>query len=361
MAAKPHSNVKLRDMVEGTNAIKQTKPGAWELKQRRLGTKKEIYVEDQTPTWVRIENPGRRRKIEIALHWAAGQWPHWRQFGYQKVAGEYCAVRGEAEAQTTRFRIGIPSGVSEFGAFPWYSNEDAAAFLESAAQNPACRVRTVGETATGRPLQCLTLGKNGKQAPNVVVFARVHGTESSGSFAVEGVADFLLNDRKGKALLSKYAFHLFPTANPDGVAQGLKFPQWGPKEKYDLSFHFTASPDKTAAALREELDRLRPVCLLDYHSYFNPVPGLFFFEEKFGLSVLREMIRTREGESKFFAQWMDPRTAFRKNMLKTYCRLEFGTSAVVAEVPWNFGLLPADVSQLGTDIFKAAMKSLPKR
>ena len=350
MRRRSSGEVRLVDAIGRTVSVTQLGKSKWELRQRHLGEKSDNA---QNPTWVRIDNPGAERAIEVSIVWADVVQPKWRLFGYRKIGAEHDAVRGDADGKRTVFRFDVPEGVSWFGAFPWYTNEDAEAFLEGRAGDARCAVRTIGESGRGRPINCLSLG----DGPNVVVLARAHATEASGSFAVEGIADFLLNTPTGKRLLGKRTVHLFPAANPDGVAAGLKLTRRGPRDKYDVAAATMTAADPTMVALREEIDRLRPAALLDFHSYLPSVPGLFFLDDKLGLGVLREMLRGREDEAGFYFRAMNADNAIHAKTLWSHCFLRHQAAVAVAEIPWNFGLLPEDVSRMGVSIFRALMKA----
>lgn len=58
--------------------------------------------------------------------------------------------------------------------------------------------------------------------PVVFVSARVHPGESSSSYAVKGVIDFLMNkdDLRAKLLRKMFVFMIVPMINVDGVFHG---------------------------------------------------------------------------------------------------------------------------------------------
>lgn len=357
-----NKEIVIRDTVPGTTRIRRTGPDRWILRQRFLGDPRELHVENQCPSWVRIENPGKAREIEIVLFWSvANNWQNWRLFGYQQVAGRYSAVRGETDWRSTRWKITVPKGESHFGAFPWYGNRDADALMEKFGALPGCHARNIGETAAGRPIRCLTLEGKTAGRPAVVVFARMHATESSGSFAVEAIARFLAETDEGRRMRENFSFHLFPATNPDGIEQGLKFPRWGPKEELDLSLYGADSKDPTAVALRHEIGRLKPACLLDFHSYLMPVPALFFFEKEkdFSFSVLDRISGLSDTESSFYCKWMRMEGDTRVHSFKKFYYRNGGSHFMTIELSWNFGLLPEEVGRSGCDIFRAAVLSLP--
>jgi len=358
MQARAPQDIRITDTIAGSVTITKTNTAQWELRQRFLGDKADNA---QNPTWVKIENPGGKREIEIVLLWADREWPHWRGFGYRKIGADYFSVRGEAVPESTTYRFEVPEGVSWFGATPWYTNDDTERFLKKMGSVAVGQARVIGKTAQGRPIHCLTLGKERGPRGNVVVHARTHATEPAGSFAVEGIADFLLHTRPGKNLLRKYQFHLFPNVNPDGVEAGLKLTRRGSRDKYDISVVTMSSADATMVALREEMQRLRPACFMDYHSYLQVTPGFFFYDAAFGLAAQRELLRGRTEEAGLYVRWLLPTGKFRQNQLTTHCHLEYGTTVALFELSWNFGLLPADVSRAGVDLFRAVMKAHARR
>ena len=359
MERKGTGDVRFSDTIGRTVTIRQVARDSWEVRQRFLGKDADNA---QNPTWIRIDNPGPRRKLEVALLWADTEWPHWRYFAYQKIGEQYSAVHGEAAAERTTYRVEAPDGVSWFGAFPWYTNEDTDAFLKRMASHALCRPRIIGKTAQGRPLHCLTIGHDAGEHRNVVVLARTHATEAAGSYAVEGIAEFLLNGRPGKDLLRRYVFHLFPNVNPDGVAAGLKLTRLGPANECDMAVAAMSSPDPTMVALRAEVRRLRPACLMDYHSYLQTVPAAFFLDHRLGLAALRELLRGRKDEVALYFRTLLPDAGmYRVNTLWSHCHRRYRATVAVFELSWNFGLLPADVSRAGVDMFRAVMRAQAQR
>ncbi len=154
------------------------------------------------------------------------------------------------------------------------------------------RARIIGRTRQGRAIKCLTLGSEGAKprARNVLVVAREHGPESSGSFAVEAIVEHILGSTLPTSCLEDYVYHIVPIANPDGVANGTKLPQPGPNELSDLHYTGLTAEDPTCVALREEILSLRPGCFINYHSYLFPVPELVFYEKQDGMRMLDALV-----------------------------------------------------------------------
>lgn len=354
--------VSLTDAIPGSVAISSLKPLVWSVRQRILRGLAQDNA--QNPAWLRIDNPGARVGVDVRLSWADPKWPHYRRYGYQKIGGRYTVLRGEAAAAHTRYLFEIPHGVSWFGAFPWYSNEDAGRFLAVASGHPLCQVRCLGQTAQGRDLRCLTIApaRRGRRKPNIAVLARTHANESSGSFAVEGIADYLLHASAAREILRKYTVHLFPNVNPDGIAAGIKLTRIAPDQyqEFNMAVSGMSSPDLTMLALREEIRALRPACLLDYHSYLSNIPMLGFLDKRVGARLYEAVFDAGdpEGCRYYVVLW---REMYPGTSIVDYCQKRFNSTIVLPELPWNFGRLPAEIRTAGLKIFLGAVHAHAKR
>jgi hypothetical protein len=227
------------------------------------------------------------------------------------------------------------------------------------ATDPRCTVRIIGRSAQGRAIKRLTIGRRaGKDSRrDVVVFGRMHATETPGSFAVEGIADFLLNEAAGRRLLKTHTFHLFPNVNPDGAAAGLKLTRLGPRAEYDMAASPMTSRDASIAAVRRELRRLRPAALVDFHSYLFPAPAVFVLDADFGLKVLRQLTCGRSFEAAFYYRRMDPESRTHVNTFWSHCFLRYGTAVAVVELPWTFGRTPENMKTMGVNVLRAVVEA----
>lgn len=77
---------------------------------------------------------------------------------------------------------------------------------------------TLGTSPHSRNIYYLKLGTGTR---DVVITGRVHPGETTGSWWLQGLMDFLTdNSTEANTLLGQFTFHVFPMANPDGVAEG---------------------------------------------------------------------------------------------------------------------------------------------
>ena len=355
--ARCRGAVKLVSTVADTVTIRRIRGNEWHVTQRNFGDE---HDNNQNVTWLRLENTGRAARVCVHLTWAEFRWMWQRRIAYVKHGRKYELITGETTPTETIHNFVVPHGESYFGAFPWYGNEDGDRFLKRMCRrSPMCRIRTIGKTREGRDINCLTIsGSAGRRKKeNVVVVARIHANEASGSFAVEGTAKWLLGKRASADVFDRYVFHLIPIVNPDGVAHGIKLTRMGPVQKYDMVRGGMTSNDPTIKAVREELLSLRPACLISHHCYLLKTPFIGVFEKRVCLSMLGELLE--DGSPTKSAVWLVRLTAPEPAFLRYQCFKRFNTTAAYTELPWQ-GRLPRDIEKLGVDVFRAVIKAHSK-
>ena len=348
----PLSPIRLVDTVPDSVTLEQLSDRVWRVTQRSFG---EGTDNNHAATWLRFENDGSDAPVQVRVVWAEFGWMALRRFGYVRRNGVFKCIEGRTTPTETIYSFTIPSGVSEFGVAPWYTNEDGDAFLETMAEaSPLCRVRSYGETAQGRALRCLTIEAEPEDASrrNVVVCARVHANETPGSWAVETTARYLLSGDAPVEWLRDYRFHLIPIVNPDGVARGIKMTRPGPVALRDIERGGMTSDDPTTKAFREEMLRLRPVAMVDHHCYLFRPPFFLTFDKRTAVRLLEALL---DEAGPLEAPWMVHVPPAREEVIRAACYKRFGTLVVASELPWQGGRLPEDVARLGLSVFKAAM------
>ena len=89
-----------------------------------------------------------------------------------------------------------------------------------AAKHPGrARVEEVGRSAEGRPIFLLALGSG---ARHVLLWSQMHGDEPSATPALLDVADHLLTEASGRAVLDELTLLMVPMLNPDGTERGAR-------------------------------------------------------------------------------------------------------------------------------------------
>lgn len=346
--------IKLINMLGKSVRIRRKRDREWVVKQWHSGDIRHDFA--QAATWIRIENPGRNQPICIEMQWAEYTWMQYKNRAYQKIGNLYRVLSGEIFPEKTRFQFDAPKGISYFGVFPWYSNEDGDRLFEDIRRrNFPGSVRSIGRSQEGREIKCLAVGGGGrrKRKENVLILGREHATETSSSFAVAAIAEFLTGKDAPSDLLQNFIFHLIPIANPDGVANGTKLPQDGPTEACDPHYAGMTASDSTCKALRDEVLRLKPVCFSTYHAHLFPVPAVIFYDKRHGMAMLDYLIGT---ETRGADAWYAKRQRGGDKTMINFAYQTYGTVAVLWELPWA-GHLPAEIQNMGVRTFLSMMEA----
>jgi hypothetical protein len=98
-------------------------------------------------------------------------------------------------------------------------------YLQKIKHNPLVKMESLGKTRTGIDQPVLTITKNTSSKNVALVIAREDATEMTGSYAVEGLINHLL-DKKDKSVsnvLNKYVFKIVPMVGIGGVIAGAGF------------------------------------------------------------------------------------------------------------------------------------------
>jgi hypothetical protein len=347
-------DIAITDEVDDLNEIKMIDSNAWHITQKGCNSGEGDY---QYPTWVKIENKGVKTELTLTIEWTAPFLMNYRKISYLLHDGEYSLVMGEITTTETQYKVEVPEGISFFGPAPWYSLEDEEDFLKDVVEkSPYCKQRTIGKSNEGRDIKCLTVCKEDKEdLEDVLDTGRMHGTESSGSFGVEGGIRWLLEE-ENLSLLDKYRFHFIINCNPDGVVHGNKFTQEGTMDEVDMLYAGINGTDPAIKALRDEIMDMKPAVYIDHHAYLFSKPFIGTFRKNVGLEVLSELVPEDENIS---SSWLWRKTEPEVNFLRYKMYADFNTTVLLTELPWQ-GHMPDDIRQQGADTLRAVLKAHEK-
>jgi len=351
--AGPRDTLKLSSALSPGVCVRQTGPAIW--------TVNEPQQDDLRLTrLVRIDNSG--DKATVTLHVDCAN-PSWMSHLYLVQNGRVTIITGQPGAGCVTFTFDAPSGVSHVGPEVWYDNEEGDRFIrQTLGRSKRCAADVIGHTMEGRPIHRLVIG-DPEAEHTVVVAAREHADEPSGSFAVEAVAEHLLDQIEAVPLYSNCRFDLFPIVNPDGVAHGETYPQPGKSTVTDPNPsdpHYCGmkSDDPTVKAWREYLFTQRPAAFINYHAYWAlSFPQLIFYDKQDGMAMVDQLIDT---DMTTDCRWYVMRQAAENRTMMHHCVKEFGTVVAMFELPWR-GRSKEDVRVLGLRMFLSAMEALRRR
>jgi len=336
--------------------IKQKSKDKWHVKQHHSG----FHEHHQAFTWLKIDNPIKKRDLMIEIEWAEFDIMADRKFAYHKSGEIYNVIKGQIAPTTAKYTFTAPKGVSYFGSTPWYSIEDADRFFEKTCKNSKlCEKKSIGKTKEGRDIVCWVIRDKAytNKKENLLIIAREHATETSGSFVIEKIVDYLLSKACPKELLEKYIFNIITIVNPDGVAHGRKNPQVGQAELSDISNWGRIAKDPTCKVVKDYITSLQPTCYISYHNYLSAVPEIIVYNKQDGLNILDYLV---DDDMNKVYMWYLKRQVKENHTMLYYCYKKFGTVIGLFELPWA-GRSIEEMTQMGLDTFLSVMEARKKR
>jgi len=150
-----------------------------------------------------------------------GGWPGYRAVvSYDQQAWFRVDTAFDGARLTVRHRSA--ADLVWFAYFEPFSMERHAALLARAQLRPGARVRSLGLSCAGRPIDVVELGLQDPAAPQVWVICRQHPGETMAEWFADGMLERLGDgaDPVVTELLRAACLHIVPNMNPDGSALG---------------------------------------------------------------------------------------------------------------------------------------------
>lgn len=154
---------------------------------------------------------------------------------------------------------------------PPYTLRQMDQLLSSIRRHAGVRVRRLGRSVEGRPLELVTITEPRTAGPKreVWIVSRQHAWEAGVSWALEGAIRLLLADTpESRGLRARHVFHIIPTMDPDGLAHGgVRFNRHG----YDLNRNWDSEdpvkmPEIAAVKRWMRSRRAKPDLFLTLHN-----------------------------------------------------------------------------------------------
>lgn len=209
------------------------------------------------------------RGIELLIDWPALEshpdYPY--DVYYYGKRGDWRWTYASVEGVTASLRIQVPPGETYVGFYPGYSYRDYQAFIEGLAPSAILKKWEEGKSIDGRSLFAVKLTAPGSEAGRspVLITARNHPYETSGSYIVEEMVRFLQEDSPAsESLRNQHIFYFLPMMNPDGVALGMN--QRTRQNGTNLSYG-VGTDDPALLTLLHLVERIKPDLWADVHSW----------------------------------------------------------------------------------------------
>jgi len=299
------------------------------------------------------------QKIKLEIIWPTEPFSELRDCFHWKHANapDWVVVPASTAPGHSYINFEIAPGTGILSLHPHYGYDDCEKFIAN-LNHPALQKEIAGHSEKDRNIWLLKASAlvNRKPEKKFLVSARNHANESSGSYCVEGMLQWLLGDDPlAKYALSRHEFYFIPMSNPDGVADGMA--RHTARERHTdlnktMQWHVDNAPealhDKTLEAYSRILDEIHATHFMNMHSY------LFKFQDElFALSKADadRFFKFMPDQIEFNKIWK-PKITDHANMPTGYCHKKYGTLPLLLEIPW-FGRNAATMRLTGERLLKA--------
>jgi zinc carboxypeptidase len=300
-----------------------------------------------------------KQRINLEIIWPTKPFSELRDCFYwqHKQYADLTVVPATTKPGHSSLSFEVAPGTGILSLHPHYGYNDCEKFIDN-LNHQALKKSIAGKSEQERNIWLLKVANLIKLKPEkkFLVSARNHANESSGSYCVEGMLQWLLSDDPlAKYALSRHEFYFIPMSNPDGVADGMarhtsreycadlnKTLQWHEGNAAD------ALHDKSLNIYYEMLNTIQPTHFMNMHSY------LFKFQD--------ELYSLLQSDADRFFKFMPDQLEFNKvwktkihthkNFPTGYCHEKYGTLPLLVEIPW-FGRNAATMRLTGKRLLKA--------
>ena len=253
---------------QSQDAIIQEPPGRYRLTPfNEEGSSVHYYFRFNTKV---INHSNEPQDLELIVEWPAlEQHPDFPYDVYyygdhDNWKWTYASIRGTA----SKLHITVPPGTTYVGTYPRYNYQYFEGFMNKLPQDGDTKKWIAGKSYFGRNIWCVKI--TDAKAPDeskrkVLVTARNHPYETSGSYLLEEMILFLQGDsQEAERLRQQNIFYLMPMLNPDGVAMGLN--QLTRPAGVNISCG-VGTGEPAANTLLDIVDQVRPGIWADVHSW----------------------------------------------------------------------------------------------
>jgi len=259
-------------------------------------------------------------------------------------------VLGTVKESVATFRMEAPAGMTEIHWHPPYSYEQGEEFVENLRRREWTTVERAGTTVEGRNIWLVGISDDSPVAKKrFLITARMHAYESGGSYAMEGMVQFLLDQTPWAAEARRdWEFFIVPMVNPDGVHNGLG--KLTSPRGVDLQWALPETDDPAHKALRKIVDKVEPMYYCDLHNWQRKdIDGVIDMNARRWRRFQILMPPAREFGKLW--TWRERNehvdlSGSQRVHFRHYCTEKFNCPTVTFETSW-FGRRPEDVRAFG--------------
>jgi hypothetical protein len=285
-------------------------------------------------------------QLRLTIDWREPRFNYLRNYVYLKHSGDADWSVHPMQVSRTQSMgvIECRAGETYICLHPKYNYGDYMRFVAGIPESDFVKKEKIGLSPEGRELWMIKINSDSKVKKPIMIVARVHPYETSGSYCIEGIVTHFL------ANLSP--IYLIPMANPDGVFNG--FCKLTAVNGLDISKQ-NDPKDPLWCVLRRAVDQARPSIYAEFHNWMFPERDGLYFLNWFQAG---KFIRKMPSQRRFHKQW---KPMLRRKLLsippqgfKEYARDTYGALTLCTEYPWHHRTT-ADMKQLGADTLNALL------
>jgi hypothetical protein len=297
--------------------------------------------------------------VELTIDWGELTFNHLRDYVYVRHPKDMFWNYHPMQIHRTRScgTISVYPGETYACLHPKYNYQDYLEFVRRVPKTDFLNKEKIGETPEKREIWMIRISSrhfHESTPKRVLIVARIHPYETSGSYCIEGIVNDLIMSGRSKMSGSQKNFDLFlvPMANPDGVYNG--YCKLSALNGLDISKHYDHS-DGTARLLKQFIDDVRPDLYCELHNWmFKRTDGIYLLNYLGAKRFIRFMPNQEQYQKKWRPILRRKLVAGKAHGFKKYCRDQFGATSLVLEYPWYLRSTTA-MKQLGASTFDALL------
>lgn len=304
-----------------------------------------------------IVNKSRQKEsLRLEINWPTEPFSELRDCLYMKNEAEtdWSPVIGLTAPGRTVLELTVPSGKTLLCLHPHYGFDDCERYIAQ-LESPYLEKLVAGKSENGRTLWLLKANDAAGPCKNFLITARNHANESSGSYCIEGMMDWILSDDPiARYARKRICFCFMPMTNPDGVADGMarftgtKFADMNKTPEWLMKNRPGALPDKGHEACHGVLDQLKPAAFMNLHSYLFKYKDEIYGRTEKDIDNFLRFVPDQVEHGKIWRRTVEDQVAHPTG----YCNVKYGTLPLLIEIPW-FGRTQSDMRILGVKLIKA--------
>ncbi len=217
-----------------------------------------------------INHSSETRDVEFIIEWPALQnhpkYPY--SAYYYGDIGNWKWTYGNRDGITERIHIPVEPGVTYVGFYPRYSYEQFEMFMNGLTHDNELEKWVEGKSFYGRNIWGVKITNpeiSDINKDTILITARNHPYETSGSYIVEEMIKYLLSDNpQANKLKKEYCIYFIPMMNPDGVALGCN--QRTRTNGVNMSYG-VGTDDPAVTTLLSFVTKIHPTLWTDVHSW----------------------------------------------------------------------------------------------